>query len=138
MQFSTVYHFADDTDILYSCKCIKVLRKRLNKDLVLLHDWLCAKHLSLYAGKTEFIVFRPPGHKPTDGATLQLHHTKLFESSKIKYCGLILDNKLDWKPHLAELSNKPIYLIKSWYRTAPQYREFLSIISIKIFVLQHS
>ena len=78
MQFSIVYHFADDTNILYSCKCIKVLRKRLNKDLVLLHDWLCAKHLSLYAGKSEFIIFRPQGHKPTDGATLQLHQYEII------------------------------------------------------------
>ena len=82
------------------------VRKRLNKDLVLLYDWLCANRLSLNAGKTEFIVFRPPGHKSTDRVTLKLHHTKLFESSKIKYLGLILDNKLDWKAHIAELSKK--------------------------------
>ena len=31
---------------------------------------------------------------------------KLFESSKIKYLGLILDNKLNWKPHITELCKK--------------------------------
>ena len=30
----------------------------------------------------------------------------MFESSKIKYLGLILDNKLNWKPHICELSKK--------------------------------
>ena len=106
MQFSTVYHFADDTNLLYSCKCLKVLRKRMNKDLVLLYDWLCANRLSLNATKTEFIVFRPLRHRSTDRVTLKLHHTILFESSKIKYLGLILDNKLDWKSHISELSKK--------------------------------
>ena len=78
----------------------KVLRKRLNKDPVLLYDRLCTNRLSLNAGKTEFIVFRTPGDKPTDRVTHKLHHTKLFESSKIKYLRLILDNKLDWKPRI--------------------------------------
>ena len=131
MQFSTVYHFADDTNLLYFCKCLKVLRKRMNKDLVLLYDWLCANRLSLNATKTEFIVFRPLRHRSIDRVTLKLHHTKLFESSKIKYLGLILDNKLDWKSHISELSKK------SRLRIALQDKGFMSIISIKIIVLQH-
>ena len=35
-----------------------------------------------------------------------MHHSKLLESPKIKYLGLILDNKLDWKGHITELSKK--------------------------------
>ena len=106
MQTSTMYHFADDTNLLYSCKSLKSLRKRLNKDLALLYDWLCANRLSLNAGKTEFIVFRPPRYRSSERVTLKLHHSKLFESSKIKYLGIILDNKLDWKGHITELSKK--------------------------------
>ena len=49
MEFSTTYHFADDTIHLYSYKSIDVLRKRLNKDLALLYNWLCANRLSLNA-----------------------------------------------------------------------------------------
>ena len=49
---------------------------------------------------------RPTRHKTTERLTLKLHHTKLFESTKIKYLGLILDNKLNWKFHIAELSKK--------------------------------
>ena len=75
--------------------------------MALLFDWLCANRLSLNAGKTEFIVFRPLSRKiDSERLTLKLHHTKLFESSKIKYLGLILDNKLSWKYHIAELSKK--------------------------------
>ena len=106
MQTSTMYHFADDTNLLYSCKSLKSLRKRLNKDLELLYNWLCANRLSLNAGKTEFIVFRPPRYRSSERVTLKLHHSKLFESSKIKYLGIILDNKLDWKGHITELSKK--------------------------------
>ena len=71
-----------------------------------MYDWLCANHLSLNASKTEFIVFRPPSESINLRITLKLHHTKLYESRKIKYLGLILDNKLSWKFHIIELSKK--------------------------------
>ena len=106
VEHSTIYHFADDTNILYSCKSLKTLRKAINMDLQLLYEWLCANRLSLNAGKTECIVFRPVRNKTKERLTLELHHTKLFESSKIKYLGLILDNKLNWKAHITELSEK--------------------------------
>ena len=104
VEFSTIHHFADDTNILYSCKSLKGLRKRVNADLAYLHDWLCANRLSLNAGKSEFIVFRPAHHNTR--LTLKLHQSKLFESQNIRYLGLILDNKLDWKAHITELSKK--------------------------------
>ena len=91
---STVFQFADDTNVVCSSMSIKKLRKLLNKDLALLYHWLCASRLSINIGKTEFIVFRPPRHNIDIRLTLKLHHTTLFESSKIKYLGLILDNKL--------------------------------------------
>ena len=53
----------------------------------------------------EFIVFRPLD-KTWERLTLKLHHTKVFESSNIKYLGLNLYNKLSWKFHIAELSKK--------------------------------
>ena len=60
-----------------------------------------AGYVPINAGETEFIVFRPPRKKMTLRITLKLHHSKLYESSKIKYLGLIVDNKLNWKAHSA-------------------------------------
>ena len=57
---SAICHFADDTNLLYSCKTLKELRKIMNNDLKRLYDWLCANRLSLNTAKTEFIIFRPP------------------------------------------------------------------------------
>ena len=118
VQSSTLYHFADDTNLLYSNNSLKKLK------IAFLYDWLCANRLSLNAGKTEFIVFRPSRKQLDLRITLKLHHTKLYESTKIKYLGLILDNKLNWKAHIAELSKKlsravgMLYKIKTFVTTS--------------------
>ena len=57
---STVYHFANDTNLLYSHKNPNTLKRIMNKDLKSLYEWLCANRLSLNVGKTEFMIFRPP------------------------------------------------------------------------------
>ena len=106
VKFSTVYHFADDTNLLYHHKNPKILRKHMNADLKLLFNWLCANRLSLNVSKTEFIIFRPPNLKLSARITLTLNRTTIFESTKIKYLGVILDNKLSWKHHIFELCKK--------------------------------
>ena len=102
---STIYHFADDTNLLLSSKSLKDLRKMMNQDLKLVFEWLCANRLSLNADKTEFLIFRPP-KRDSQRITLSLNRQTIFESTKIRYLGLILDNKLNWKFHVSELSKK--------------------------------
>ena len=105
-KFSKVHHFADDTNLLFSHKNPKLLRKRINSDLALLFEWLCANRLSLNVGKTEFVIFRPARSKRLDRVTLKINRCTIFESSKIKYLGVILDSNLSWKHHIFELKKK--------------------------------
>ena len=100
------HHFADDTNLLYAHKDPNVIRKVVNKDLDLLFQWLCANRLSLNVSKTEFIIFRPPKKNLSDRIVLTLNNTKIFESLKIKYLGLLMDTRLNWKAHIHELSKK--------------------------------
>ena len=103
---SIVHHFADDTNLLCSDRSEKVLKKKLNEDLKLIYTWLCANRLSLNVDKTEFIVFRPPRCKLDNRFTLKLNQKNLFESTKIKYLGMILDSSLSWRHHIFELRKK--------------------------------
>ena len=106
IKHSIVHHFADDTNLLCSDKCEKSLKRKLNEDLKLIYTWLCANRLSLNVDKTEFIVFRPPRRKLNNRFTLKLNQKILFESTKIKYLGMILDQSLSWKHHIFELRKK--------------------------------
>ena len=42
VQSSTLYNFANDTNLLYSNNSLKKLKIALNQDLAFLYDWLCA------------------------------------------------------------------------------------------------
>ena len=103
---SIVHHFADDTNLLFSHKDPKVIEKIMNNELKLLYDWLCANKLSLNVGKTEFIIFRPPRTKLENRVVLKLNGKKIYESRKIKYLGLIMDDRLTWRFHINELCKK--------------------------------
>jgi len=102
----SVFHFADDTNLLFSSKNPDILHKQINAELKILFDWLCANRLSLNASKTEFIIFRPPRLNLNKRVTLKLNGVTIFESTKIKYLGIILDSRLSWKHHVNELCKK--------------------------------
>ena len=63
MKFSTIHHFADDTNLLIIDKTMKKKQKNINIDLKLLCKWLKANKISLNASKTELIIFRDPKKK---------------------------------------------------------------------------
>ncbi len=133
---STIHHFADDTNLLCSEKDPLILRTKMNNDLRLIFEWLCANRLSLNVSKTEFIIFKPPKKKLNDRITLKLNGITIHESPKIKYLGIIMDDRLTWKHHVFELSkklNKSTGVIYKMRRLCPQ-RVLLSI----YYSLMHS
>ena len=106
IKYSLVHHFADDTNLLCSHKDPNTLRKMLNEDLSSLFTWLCANRLSLNITKTEFIIFKPPRIVLQNRITLKINGKTIYESNKITYLGLILDEHLSWKAHTNELRKK--------------------------------
>ena len=54
---SIIHHFADDTNLLCSDKNGNKLKKKMNEDLRLISDWLCANKLSLNVIKKQNLLF---------------------------------------------------------------------------------
>ena len=52
-----IQHFADDTNLLFGNKDLKVIESVMNKELRILVDWLKANKLSLNESKTELLIF---------------------------------------------------------------------------------
>ena len=105
---STVFHFADDTNLMYipekKVRNKNVVR-RLNIDLKLLNNWLLANKISLNSTKTELVYFRKKG-TPTPNYKVTLNGFKLLASNSIKYVGVLLDEHLMYNAHLTDLKVK--------------------------------
>ena len=91
IKFSTVHHFADDTNLLVSNSCIKKIQDQINLDLKYLCKWLKANKISLNTSKTKVLIFR--------------HQNKLIITI-IPYLGILIDSFLNWNFHIDELSTK--------------------------------
>ena len=93
--FDTVDYNIDDTNLLNINKSPKHLNKFVNIDLKNLIKLLNANKLSLNVTKIEIVLFRPK-IKIMDFNLVK----RLYETNSVKYLGIRIDNKLNWKPIL--------------------------------------
>ncbi len=103
---STVYHFADDTNLLHINSTYKKLQKSLNMDLKNLCNWLLANKISLNCTKTELIFFHKPNVEIPNNIKIKIDGKRLIPSNSIKYLGIYLDETLSGKAHLNVLAKK--------------------------------
>ena len=105
IQFSKVYHFADDTNLLLVGDSIKALQKKMNVDLKNLYRWLLANKISLNVAKTELIIFRKTNMTIPE-TKIMINGKKIFPSKSTKYLGVHLDDDLSGFTHCNELLPK--------------------------------
>ena len=58
IEFSSVHHFADDTNFILTDKSMKRINKHINRDLKLVVESIRANKLSLNTSKTELVIFK--------------------------------------------------------------------------------
>ena len=61
--------------------------------------------MSLSIEKTNFIVFKVPRHS-SETVTIKVGKQHLRQTKYVKFLGILLDEHLNWKHHLLELSKK--------------------------------
>ena len=106
IKFCKTHHFADDTNLLYFDDSFKKLEKFINQDLKNLMNWLNANKISLNADKTELVIFKPLRKVLDYNLNLRLNRKRLYPTSSVKYLGVKIDSKLNWKDHCNSVSIK--------------------------------
>ena len=107
IRHSSVYHFADDTNLLNINSSPKRIQKQVNLDLKSLYKWLLANKISLNCSKTELIFFHKPGHPIQNfDFKIKINGHKLYPSTYIKYLGIYLDSTLSGNDHCDILTKK--------------------------------
>ena len=74
----------------------------------ILSNWLNANKISLTVKKTETIIFKLRKKKYEGVIKPKLNRQRLHFSKNVKYLGIKIDEKLNWKHCINELSTKLI------------------------------
>ena len=107
IKHSSVYHFADDTNLLNINKSPKKMQRQVNTDLKYLYQWLLANKISLNCSKTELIFFNKP-RQPIQNFKfkIKINGHKITPTDHIKYLGIYLDSSLSGKCHCETVITK--------------------------------
>ena len=73
-----------------------------------LSNWLNANKISLNVKKTETIIFKSRRKKYEGVIKLKLNRQRLHSSNNVKYLGIRIDENLNWKHHINDVSTKLI------------------------------
>ena len=84
------------------------INKTLNKDLRDLSFWLNANKIAINVAKTEIILLKT-GNKNYDAdLKIKLCRERIHASQYVKYLSVFIDENLNWKKHIDEISTKLI------------------------------
>ena len=102
--------FADDTNIFTSSSNLKQLETTVNEELKKVKHWCNINKLSLNLEKTNYMIIKSPRKKEitiniflrnNDGTNYSLKR-----KDHIRYLGVMIDDSVSWKYHIAFISSK--------------------------------
>ena len=86
---------------------MKRLNKILNIDLKSFTNWLDDNKILWNVSKTELIIFKPKRKLLDFTMKIKLNGKRLYPTDSVKYLGVKIDSKLDWKSHVNATAAKP-------------------------------
>jgi hypothetical protein len=107
--------FADDTLLYITGKDKNDMISKLNEDLDNIYKWLCINRLKLNADKSVFIILNDKKQVPTGNVIIGEY--VLQRVSEIRYLGVVIDEKLNFKAHVEYVLNKANKKLNFLFRT---------------------
>ncbi|GJQ83685.1 hypothetical protein Trydic_g14392 [Trypoxylus dichotomus] len=96
--------FADDTTLLVRARQYETLKGRANNALATILDWSRANKLTFNAGKSEALFFgKTHGQRRSK---FQLGTETIHCKENVKYLGVVIDEKLNFKAHVDYATGK--------------------------------
>ena len=106
------YLFADDTNLLYANKSLRVLERIVIDELKKVASWLLANKLTLNIKKSNYVIFHTHQKKLNYNVKITMFDSmtnkfiSLESKEYIKYLGVLIDSRLSWKHHINFISSK--------------------------------
>jgi len=99
--FQTTF-FADDTSLHLSHKDIKTLQLNVQNELDKVDTWMRSNRLSINYNKTAYMILTAT-RSHNCNFEISMNGVRIQQTDSIKYLGVIIDNKLSWKPQYSSL-----------------------------------
>ena len=98
----TLCNYADDNTLYSTGKNLNRLRRNLEMDFMILHQWFHENHMTSNPGKCHYMVIgcRDLLHE------IMLNNNKITSSNEEKLLGIFLDSKLNFESHITSLCRK--------------------------------
>lgn len=96
--------FADDTNLLCSGEDLGKLLNEINQEMYKLKKWFDANKLSLNLKKTKFMLFG--NRKSNLPVEITINNTIIERVQQNMFLGVVIDEKLCWKPHISYIRTK--------------------------------
>ena len=98
--------FADDTFLSQESDNFVDLQKKVNKEPMNVSRWLEINKLTLNISKTKYMLVTNKNKPQNEEFQIKVVSTKIENCTHYKYLGVLLDEKLSWKPHVEHICNK--------------------------------
>ena len=108
--------FADNTDRFCSSTSLHDLQDTINRELAKRFVWFSVNRLPLNLGKTNYMLFR--SRPPDNELTLTINNVVLPRVAATKFLGIIIDDKLSWKPHIQSVKSKLSIVLSIMYKAS--------------------
>lgn len=101
--------FADDTVLMAYSRRMNAAVIRLQRQVTLIEKWARDNLIKINADKTQAVMFTR--RRPDLRDRIRIHNVNIPWSTQVRYLGVILDNKLTFKPHITRKKEKMVKLI---------------------------
>ena len=105
-EHADMYHFGDNTSLLYRHKSIKKMNQIINFEIKRIAHWLIVNKISLNSTKTETIIFKFKKKKISKKFNFRVSGQTIIPIIHSKYLGVILDESLSFYAYLNILKYK--------------------------------
>jgi len=92
--------------ILFQQNQSLILKKKVNKELNNIDNWLKHNKLSLNYSKTQYMLITKQKIPLDFDMNISINNHIISKVDNLKYLGVLLDNKLTWNSHIAQVKKQ--------------------------------
>lgn len=130
------FTFADDTVLVYSGTNELILNEEINIDLKKYNQWLYFNKLKINIDKTKFLLFKQK-NKIVREMAIKMNDLVLERVASVRYLGLMVDDRLNWREHVTKLTEKILSMIPYIFKIRNYITDKTKRLVYNAFFLSH-